>query len=200
MKTTDKQKEAGNSKSSVLSASLILIMALITFFPLFLTAQSNEYNENWGTRPYAEEAKIFLNLVNKLKKENHPLWSAYNQSKNDLDAYWGEWSKEEKAKAEKWFKTSSYYPTKLAGNMEYLEPFYEKDKALWDELTANSRMLPVEQWKSYLKFLRNEQELFYYRVTYYNNKLLAMKVYGGDWVNEFAEECIEDYYEVLQGG
>ncbi|OGF62966.1 MAG: hypothetical protein A2Y62_04865 [Candidatus Fischerbacteria bacterium RBG_13_37_8] len=197
MKTTDKQKEAGNSKSSVLSASLILIMALITFFPLFLTAQSNEYNENWGTRPYAEEAKIFLNLVNKLKKENHPLWSAYNQSKNDLDAYWGEWSKEEKAKAEKWFKTSSYYPTKLAGNMEYLEPFYEKDKALWDELTANSRMLPVEQWKSYLKFLRNEQELFYYRVTYYNNKLLAMKVYGGDWVNEFAEECIEDYYEVL---
>jgi hypothetical protein len=176
---------------------VFLIIFIWAAIPVISYAQSN-LDENWETRPYNEEVKIYWKIVSELKKKSHRFWSSYNQSKNSLDALWAEWSAGKKQKAEKWFKASSHYPSKLAVNLEYLESEYPKDKAHWDGLTANNRMLIRGLWKSYIKFLRNENDLFKLRVTYYNNKLYAMKVYGESWFEDFAKECIEDYYYVLK--
>jgi hypothetical protein len=181
---------------TLICSSFLLIFTFYFFSPVY--CQESGLDENWGTRPYEEEVKSFWIVRQNLLKKNHQLQSSYMQSKNSLDAYMAEWSESKREEAEQWFKTSNYYPRQLASNLEYLEAEYDKNKNLWDELAADVAKLPREQWGSYIKFLREEQELFNLRVTYYSNKLQAMKTHSTDWAEEFVIDCLEDYYIVLE--
>ena len=145
---------------------------------------------------YSQQSESIDIEINNLKIQNHKLYSRYQQPKNMLEAYWGEWSVEKKTDAEKWFEFSEYNPDKLRRKIQWLESEYEADKKNWNIIIASTGIVDSQK-KAYLTFLKDENKLLSYKNIYWGNKLHAIRMYGGDWVEEFAQECVEDFAYVF---
>ncbi len=145
-----------------------------------------------GTSTLAQQSDNIDQQISLLKIKNHKLYSNYQQPKNSLEAYLWDWSPSELEEAEKWFASSEYFPEKLKKEIEWYESEYEADKANWD-LIISTTGISEDLKSSYLQFLKDENRLFLYYKIYWGNKLHAFKMYGGDWVEEFTNECIEDF-------
>ncbi len=150
-----------------------------------------------GTYCYSQQYAGIDILIGDWEVKNHKLQSSYHQPKDMLDAFWGEWSYEKNAEAERWFEYSKYNPVKLRRQIQWFESEYEADRKNWDDIIATTGLVQ-DQKKDYLVFLKNENKLLNYYNFYYANKLHAVKMYGGNWKEEFAIECIEDFDYVFK--
>lgn len=165
--------------------SYSLVFIVLIFFSTAISAQNSSTNY-----PIDEQ-------INNQEIANHKLWSSYQQPKNSLEAYWNEWSEAEIQEAENWFYNSEYNPQKLRREIQWFEAEYEEDKQNWENIKENYGLLE-DQKERYLKFLKDENKLFIYYNIYYGNKLQAIRMYDGNWVEEFTKECIEDYLIVAK--
>lgn len=196
---------------------LVLALALGAVPAAAQNAAPSAAEPAWGTKPYAEEKPLFDAAVDDLQAKIAAIDERIAKTAADRDAYWQDWTDDERQQAREWFQRSTHYPP--AGNrlnwakeqssaatqrfQAVLESGRDVDLAADDDL-AKARRERV--WSTQLAALRarlaerNEQAI------YDGIELQAVKSYLGSLINrdlgisveEFARDAVEDTWYVYR--
>ena len=193
---------------------LILICALAGASPA-LAQQAAE--PAWGTKPYAEEKPLFDAAVDALQAKIAAVDARIAQTAADRDAYWQDWTDDERQQAREWFQRSTHYPP--AGNrlnwakeqssaaaqrfQAVLESGRDVDLAADDDL-AKARRERV--WTTQLAALRARLTERQEQAIFDGIELQAVKSYLGSLINrdlgmsveEFAKDTADDAWYVMR--
>lgn len=184
------------------------VMVILTWmiFPFKAVAQ----NESWGKRPYREEVKHYRELVEQYEREYRKLELQERAIDNDLQAFWAEWSLEDRSKGREWFKTSEYLSPNLQADKEWTESekreagqrYTELENQYWaidiesDDLV--SRHARDDLWSAHLEWLRKRNKAKGVQVLYRGIELQAIKAYEGIYGTEFIYDCLDDMQYILK--
>lgn len=193
---------------------LILVCALAGASPV-LAQQAAE--PAWGTRPYAEEKPLFDAAIDDLQAKIAAVDARIAQTAADRDAYWQDWTDDERREAREWFQRSTHYPP--AGNrlnwakeqsaaatqrfQAVLESGRDVDFAADDDL-AKARRERV--WTTQLEALRARLAERQEQAIYDGIELQAVKSYLrsllerdlGVNLDEFAKGAVETSWYVIR--
>lgn len=180
-------------------------------------AQEPSSGEAWGTRPYAEEKALFDALVAELEGKIAAVDARIATTAGERDAYWQDWSDDERTAAREWFGRSTHYPS--AGNR--LNWANEQRDAASKRLTAvlesgrdvdfaadtpEGMARRAQLWSAQITLLRRELTQRNEQAIYDGIELQAIKSYLGSLINrdlgmsveEFAADTVDDLWYVVR--
>lgn len=180
-------------------------------------AQGTATEPAWGTRPYAVEKPLFDALFADLEAKIAAVDARIAKTAGERDAYWQDWSDDERLAAREWFQRSSHYPS--AGNRlnwakeqsgdatRRLQAVLESGRDV--DITADTDLSMARRervWSAQITQLRrklterNEQAIYdgieLQTVKSYLRSLLERDL--GVNLDEFAKDVVEDSWYVVR--
>jgi hypothetical protein len=161
--------------------------------------------ERWGVRPIAEEEPEYREKTRQLERELHQVQSRLNQTRNNMEALWGEWSVEDKAWAEHQFFTSGKYGPAQGAGVSMAEEEWNEAVRSYETAVSGAGTVDLNDplvgaaardqlWGGHLRVLRKELVYFNTRLAYENIRYNAIKeqlqTRYGEW-NSLVNDAID---------
>ncbi len=169
-------------------------------------AQPQPTPERWGVRPLAEEEPEYKEKVAQLERELHQVQARLNQTRNNLEALWGEWSVDDRTWAEhRFFANPQRYGGALGGGLSLAKEDWEVATRSYETALAGAGRVDLNDplvgpeardqlWSAHLRVLRRELAYFNTALGYENIRYIAIKeqqqYWFGEW-NTFVNDAID---------
>ena len=186
--------------------SLLLVIAVVLGATPALAQNATQgvAGAAWGAKPYAEEKPLFDATVADLETKIAAIDERIAKTAADRDAYWQDWTDDERQQAREWFQRSTHYPsagTRLNWTKEQSSAATQRLQAVLEaggdiDLTADDDLAKARRervWTTQLAALRarlaerNEQAI------YDGIELQAVKSYLGSLINRDLGMSVEDF-------
>jgi hypothetical protein len=169
-------------------------------------AQPQPTPERWGVRPFAEEERDYQEKVAQIEREIHQVQSRLNQTRNNLEALWADWSVDDKTWAEhQFFANPQRYGGALGGGLSLAKEEWDRAIGTYETVMAGAGRVDLRDplvgpevrdqvWSAHLRVLRRQLEYFNTALAYENIRYIAIKeqqqYWFGEW-NAFVNDAID---------
>ncbi len=192
-------------------------LAATMAFGVAAQAQGQAPAEAWGSRSYAVEKPIYETLVAELEGKIAESDARVAKTAAERDAYWQDWSSDERGEARAWFERSAHYPSaakRLIWAKDEREAAAARYRTILEsgadiDLAADSEAGKARRerlWGAHIALLRREVAQRNEQAIYDGIELQAVKSYLGALINrdlgmsveEFAADTADDAWYIIK--
>lgn len=179
------------------AASVLLAASTLLVGVNDVGAQMQPTPERWGVRPLAAEEPEYKEKIAQLERELHQVQARLNQTRNNLEALWGEWSVDDRTWAEhQFFANPQRYGGALGGGLSLAKEEWDRAVGSYEIAVAGAGRVDLNDplvgpaardqlWSTHLRVLRKQLDYFNTSLAYENIRLIAIKEQQQGWFGEW---------------